>query len=224
MDCLRGLFDHPVVLVHDSSLGGALARACPLAISSAVAGVDRHVDRCWRRDLAVAKPRVLFEWMELDSSGTLVCNRIVDLQRIRSTLQLDTTQRLARSPPGPSRATAGDDRHSRPGQASRVSGASLRDAGVECGDGAGCVLGVDWFRDCYRSGDDSNGGCGTGEEIWEGVCAISRARARTGSETGQEVKVRCSEINEGFDIGEEYDPVIAIPPLDDIHRLKQVVP
>ena len=61
--------------------------------------------------------------------------------------------------------------------ASGVSGASLRDAGVEHRDRPRRVLGADGVRGGHGSGDDPDGGCGVGEEVWRLLPRLSQRRS-----------------------------------------------
>jgi hypothetical protein len=190
MDCLRRLFDDPTVLVHDSSLGGALAQYGALAISVPTAGLGVDVDRPRRRDLALAERCALFDWMELDSCRTVACDWFVDIQTSRRAFQLEATQWLARGAAGPSRAAAGDKWNSRSGAASVVPGPSVRDAGVECGNGPGGGLAANGLCSDHRRNDDSNGRCGTREEVWASVLGISRARAGSAAPLRRRVRAK----------------------------------
>ena len=66
---------------------------------------------------------------------------------------------------GDGEAATGDGWYPRARAASGVPGASVRDAGVEHRDWACRVLGADGIRDRDGRDDDSDGGCGVGEEV-----------------------------------------------------------
>ncbi len=42
------------------------------------------------------------------------------------------------------------------------------------GTGLAVCLGTDGVRDGYRSGDDPDGGCGVGEEVWRGIHCLPK--------------------------------------------------
>ena len=128
------------------------------------------ITRPWRERL------VLSGGLDLDCSGIAVCLRALSVFAIGKGFQREATRR----PPGnswpESRATAGDRWNPVASAASGVSGASLRDAGMERRNRARGVLGADGVCRGHGSGDDPDGGCGAGEEVWRLLPRVSRVR------------------------------------------------
>lgn len=166
---LRCLFDHPRLLADDSSLCRAVARAAALAIFGAIAGVGGNVGRSRAGHSPLAGHLALSNRLDVERGGSAVRWRIVRLFAIGKGFQRNPTWRPARSSRRQPRAAVGNGWHQIESAASSVPSASVRNASVERRDRARGVLGADGVRCGYRSGDDPNGGCGVGEEVWKGV-------------------------------------------------------
>ncbi len=111
----------------------------------------------------------------MGSGGCLVRDRFLALREVWGKLQCGTTRRTRANATEGISAAVDDNGDSGTGAASRVFGASVRDGGMEFGNGVGGMLGIDSVCDRYGFGHDSDGGSGVGEKIWEGVCGVSRA-------------------------------------------------
>jgi hypothetical protein len=177
---VRGLFDHPGILVHDSSLCGTVAQAATVGIPGAGSGVDCDVGDRGAGDAALAARFVLLDSMGMDSGRITVRWRFFSLFKVGQEFQRGAIGRAARSPRRPSRSEAGDRRHSRTRAAPGVFGASLRDAWLERGHGPRRLLGVDGVCGGNGRGDDPDGGCGAGEEVWGLLSSVSQ-RGTSGS-------------------------------------------
>ena len=186
MDRVRGVFDDPVVLADDSSAGAVVAGAVRVTLPRAGAGVAPDVGGDGRADRTLAQRDALhpFDAVELDSGRHPVRHRNAAVQTFANGIQPHAVVRGSRNRGWKSGAAAGHDRDSGAGAASGVPGASVRDVGLERGDGASGVLAADGIRDGHGRGDDSDGGCGVGEAVWGGVRGVSRASAGSTTETG----------------------------------------
>ncbi len=167
------LLHHSSVLADDSPIRGTMASQRRLAVSGSCAGMVRNLARlrCDYRPLAAR--RALCHALELVARGIPSRGGHLNLCSRWSAFQLVADRGPAGDFIRESFAAVGNDGHSIPRAASHLSGAFVRVAGVERGDGAGRVLGADGFRDCHWSSDDSHGGCGVGGEIWGGVSEVS---------------------------------------------------
>ena len=163
---LRGLFDHSQLLVPDSSPGGVLAVAQAIAIPSSVARLDWNVGCGRGDDAALAISQTLQQLLVMVSGSRIVCSGVLALFAIEEEFHPETAGWNPRDRCWPSRTVAGDYRNSQSSAASSVSGASVRNAGVECRHGSRGLLRVICVRTAHRRRHDSNGGCGTREEIW----------------------------------------------------------
>ena len=116
------------------------------------------------------------DWTGVGSSGFAVCLRALSVFAIRKEFQREATRRAAGNSWPESRAAAGDRWNPVASAASGVPGASLRDAGMERRNRARGVLGADGVCRGHGSGDDPDGGCGVGEEVWRLLPRVSRVR------------------------------------------------
>jgi len=177
---LRRVFDHPCLLVHDSSVCRAVARAASfipwISVCLAAAPVDGDVVRGGAGHAAVAGYLALSCRLGVGRSGFAVRFRAVYLFAIREEFQRQATRRAARGSRRKSRSAAGDGWNPVASAASGVPSASLRDAGMERRDRPRGVLGADGVRSGHRSGDDPDGGCGVREEVWRLVPRVSQIR------------------------------------------------
>jgi len=184
MDSVRSVRDDSVVLADDPSPGGLLADAGGLALWCVGAGLDGNVGWARCADGALAEQGALWQGCELDAGGVAVRFGLVDLPPGGSALQLGTAGRTAGGSAWTPRAAVDDHGDSGTGAASGVSGTSVRDGGVECGNGVGCVLGADRVRCRRRRGDDSDGGCGAGEQVRRAVRHVSQTCASSFAKMG----------------------------------------
>src|SRR5216684_328384 len=97
---------------------------------------------------------------------------------IREKFQREATQRAAGSSWQRSRSATSDGWNPFARAASDVPGPSVRDAGMDRRDRPRSVLGPDGVRGGHGSGDDPDGGCGAGEEVWRLLPRVSQCRAR----------------------------------------------
>ena len=174
---LRRVFDHPRLLVHDSSVCRTMACAASLAVCSAGAAVDGDVGCGCAGDSAVAGHLALSSGLGLGRCCPAICLRAVFIFAIRKEFQRQATRRAAGSSWRKSRAAAGDGWNPVASAASGVPGASVRDAGMERRDRPSGVLGSDGIRGGHGNGDDPHGGCGVGEEVWRLLPRLSQIRA-----------------------------------------------
>src|SRR5271165_259649 len=182
---LRRLLDHPCLLADDSPVCRALAGAASflstflstLAIYRAFACVGRDVDIGCADHTAVAPPLTLSSGLGMERGRLAVRLRGLCVFTIREEFQRQATRRPAGDSRRKPRTATGDGWHSRASAASSVPGASLRDAGLERRHRAGSVLGADGVRRGDGSGDDRDGRCGIGEEVWRLVPRLSRIGA-----------------------------------------------
>jgi len=159
------LLHDPVVLADGSSSCAQVAHSRGFAIPGPGAGVADDVDRRRSTDGPLAQTGDLLHLLDVDSRGSAVCHRHLHLCAFWSPLQPGSVGRSSGSPRQPPRRSTDHDGHSRPRAAPGISGPPMRDAGLEPRDGFARLLVVDGACDRDRSGDDSNGRCGVGEEI-----------------------------------------------------------
>ncbi len=95
---LRCLFDDPCVLVHDSSLRGALASAPPLALPDIASGMDGDVGDHGVRNAALAAYFFLFNLVGMVPRRAPVCRRILSLRQVGQEFQRAAIGRAAGSP------------------------------------------------------------------------------------------------------------------------------
>jgi hypothetical protein len=173
MDRVRGVFDHSAVLADDPSAGAVVADVVRFALPRARSGMDRDVggDRWGDRTLEICGS--LLDGMELDSGRDPIRCGVAAVQPVAKRIQSNAVVRGSRNRGWKSGTAPDHHRDSDTGAASSVSGSSVRDAGMECGCGAGGVLGADRVCGNHRRGDDSHGGRGVGRKVWRRVQAIS---------------------------------------------------
>src|SRR5450631_2488753 len=170
---LRGVCDHPIILAGHSFARRLLAHAETFPVSLSDTAVDRDVDRCRRGDRFLARGRALLDCVGLATRDAPLGCRVRDIQALRSRLQRCPARRPSRTHRWTSRTTPrhiGDTRTSSP---SDLSGAFVRDAGLEPGDGAGGLLWTHDVRRYHRRGHDSIGRSGTGAAVWGRVPRLS---------------------------------------------------
>src|SRR5712692_8188183 len=176
---VRHLFDDSIVLVDDPSVCWPLAGTEAISLSRAASRLDGNVGGDGGDYSAVASPSSLSSRLAVGSSGSALCYGTVHLFSIRQEFQRTTTWRSAGSAWRQSRAMPRHRWNPRARAPSRVPCASLRDAGLERGDGASRVLGVDGVRDGHRGGDDPNGRCRVGEEVWRCLSRVPQLCSRS---------------------------------------------
>jgi hypothetical protein len=162
---LRYLFNHPTFLADGSSAGASLAGQRGFALPRSRSRLDRHVGWHGRADRPVAGRNVLFDALDLGSIRSVICDRHLSVFQRRSTLQLGAIGRPARSSRRSPGRSARNHRHSLAGAPSCLPRPSLRDAGVECRNRPGRLLGPDRRGGRNRRRDDSHGGRRTGEAL-----------------------------------------------------------
>ncbi len=159
---LRRLFDHPRILADDSPICRQVACApsfiSSLALYLAVARVDGDVGRGRIGHAALARRIAVSRRLDVGRGGFAVRLRAVCLFAICKGLQCQATRRIAGSSWRKSRAAAGNGWNPLASAASGISGASVRDAGMERRNRARGVLGPDSVRRGHGSGDDPYGG------------------------------------------------------------------
>jgi hypothetical protein len=175
MDCLRRVFDDPIVLADDSSSGGSLARADAVALSRAGASLGWDVGSHGSRHIPLAGSPVLSELVELDSRGRSFLYRRDPLSTIWKGVWHEAVVGASRDWRGARRAATGDDRNSSPSAASGLSRTPVRDAGVESGYWTGGMLGADRVCRDHGRGDDPHRGSGVGAKVRRGLSEIPGA-------------------------------------------------
>jgi hypothetical protein len=194
---LRAIFDHSRILADDSSFCRAMASAASfipaITIFGAVAGVGGNVGRGRAGHAALARRTAVSNRLGAGSSGSAVRLRAVHLFAFREKFQRAATRRAAGGSWCESRPAAGDGWNPFASAASSVSGAPVRDAGLERGHRARSLLGIDRVRRGRGSGDDPNGGCGVGEAVWRLLPRVSQLCARSAPAGVREppVIIRC---------------------------------
>src|SRR4029077_7857000 len=181
MASLRTVFDRPRLLADDSSVCRTLARTASLisslAIHDAVARVDCDVGSSRAGNPALARSTTLPSRLAVGSVSVAVCLRAVCVFAIREKFQREATWRPAGNSWWKSRSATGNGWNPGACAASRIPGASVRDAGMECRNRTGRLLGVDGVRSGHGSRDDPTGGCGVGGEVWRLLPRLSQIRA-----------------------------------------------
>src|ERR1035437_2480961 len=175
---LRRVFDHPCLLVHDSSLCRAVAGAASflptITLYGAAARVDGHVGCGRAGHAAVAEHLALSHRLAVGRGGSAFRRWILCLFAIRKEFQREAARRAAGSSWHEPRAATGHGWHPFAGTASGVPGACVRNAGMERGNRTRGVLGTDGVRNNHGSGDDPDGGCGVGAEVWRLLSNLSQ--------------------------------------------------
>src|SRR5208337_775744 len=191
---LRRVFDHPCLLVHDSSVCRTVACAASLAVCPAGAAVDGDVGYGCTGDSALAGHLALSSRLGMGRCGPAICLRTISIFAIRKEFQREAARRAARNSWRESRAAAGDGRNPVAGTASGVPGASVRNAGMEHRDRPGGLLGSDGVCHGHRGSDDPDGGFGTGNEVWRLLPRVSQIRARRSAASGESAPaiIRCN--------------------------------
>ncbi len=162
---VRGLLDHPLFLVLGASQGGVLAVAEMVALSRVASGLGGNVGYDGADYRAMAAHVALRPRMDLGTGIVSVWRRPAAVFAVEQELQRAATGWFARGDLRPWRTTVGDDRDSREGAAPGLFGTSLRNAGVERRNRAGCLLWTDCVRGGHGGGYDSDGGSRDGSEI-----------------------------------------------------------
>src|ERR1019366_3126154 len=128
-------------------------------------------------DAALAGHLALPRRLAVGRGGSAFRRWILCLFAIRKEFQREAARRAAGSSWQESRAATGYGWNPVAGAASGVPGASLRNAGMERGNRTRGVLGTDGVRHGHGSGDDPDGGCGVGAEVWRLLSRVSEIRA-----------------------------------------------
>src|SRR2546427_13231535 len=163
---VRHLFDDSIVLVDDPSVCWPLAGTEAISLSRAASGLDGNVGGDGGDYSAVASHSSLSSRLAVGSSGSAPCDGTLHLFSIRQEFQCTTTWRSAGSAWRESRAMPRHRWNSRARAPSRVPCASVRDAGLERGDGASRVLEANCVRGRLTRPNDPDGRCGVGTEVW----------------------------------------------------------
>jgi hypothetical protein len=154
---VRRLCHHPVILAGHPFPGGVLAIATAFSISHPDTGLDGNVGRGGGKHSSLARPAALHDSVGLAASGLDPGRGIVDLQVLRGRLQRRPTRRTSRTHPRTPRTAPDHIGDTRPGPASGLFGALMRDAGLERGIRTGGLLRADPVRVGYRGHHDPVG-------------------------------------------------------------------
>src|SRR5712692_4849605 len=171
---VRHLFDDSIVLVDDPSVCWPLAGTEAISLSRAASRLDGNVGGDGGDYSALAERGALLCGLGTGAGGSFVRHGVLHLFALRKKLQRETTWRSAGGAWRQSRATPCHRWNSRARPASRVPGASLRDAGLERGDRPSRMLGADGVRGGHRCPDDPDGGRGTRTEVWRCLSRVSQ--------------------------------------------------
>ena len=152
---LHRLLHHPQFLVSHPPVGRILALPASLALCRSLAGMDGDVDCPRPRHRTLAVGRALPRFLAVAAGHRFVRRRALAVPAIRRELQRKPTRRPSRNRFRSSRAETCHLRHSRSRAPSRLSGAHLRNAGLEYRNRAGGSLWVDRIRSRNRCAHDS---------------------------------------------------------------------
>ena len=162
---MRCVLDGPWLLAACSSPSGVLAGPEQVAVLDSPAGMDGDVGRRGTHHRWLASTEAICYFLDVGAGGCARWVGILDLLEVRQEFQPPSVKRAARNHAWTLRTTPGGRRDPRPSPPPRVSGARLRNAGLESGYR---LVGLLWaHRTCADHGSryDPHGGTGIGKSV-----------------------------------------------------------
>ena len=190
---LRRLCHHPVILAAYPSSRALLALAAGFSISHPDTVLDCHVDSGWGGHREVARPVAVRHAVELAACRLALRRRSVDLPALRSRFQRRPARWPSRTHSRTSRTAPHHFGHTRPGPPSGLSGAFMRDAGLEPGDRVGGLLRADRVRGDHRRHHDPAGR----SESWSSGSARNTASIGGGCRLSCPGKIYSGTVDSG---------------------------